>query len=77
MIENILILESIDYLISSGKTGTRKDLARKFEVSERTISRWIDLMRLHGAQISFCRTKRSFRYDMPGRFLIKIEFVKE
>jgi len=75
MIESIFIYERLNYLISIRKTGTRKDLAKKFNVSERTVSRWIDFMKSHGAEISFCRIRKSFYYNTPGNFIIKLEFV--
>lgn len=70
MMHEILALESLDYLISISKTGTRKQLATKFSVSERTISRWIEFMKDNGASIAFCRTKKSFFYKSPGNFII-------
>lgn len=70
----IHFLESLDYLISISKTGTRKQLAEKFGVSERTISRWIDFMKDNGANIEFCRRKKSFFYVQPGKFIVVIGF---
>lgn len=77
MIDNIFIFERLDYLISIQKTGTRKELAKKFEVSERTISRWVEFMKNHGAAIRFSRNKRSFIYTKPGKFIINIEFREQ
>jgi len=74
MNNNIFIFERLDYLISVGKTGTRKELAGKFNVSERTISRWIDFMKTNGAGITFSRTKKSFVYTKPGKFSISVQF---
>jgi len=74
MIDDIFIFERLDYLISTGKTGTRKELADKFNVSERTISRRIEFMRTHGAEIAFSRIRRSFVYTKPGRFFISVQF---
>jgi len=74
MIDNIFIFERLDYLISIGKTGTRKELAEKFEVSERTISRWVEFMKTYGAEITFSRNRRSFVYTKPGKFTISVQF---
>jgi predicted DNA-binding transcriptional regulator YafY len=74
MIETIFIFERLDYLISTNNTGTRKKLAEKFNVSERTISRWIEIMKSYGAEIEFNRAKRSFIYSKAGRFEISMKF---
>jgi transposase len=74
MIDTIFIYERLDYLISTGKTGTRKELAKKFNVSERTVSRWVEFMKTHGAEITYSRHKRSFVYSNPGKFSIVIQF---
>lgn len=74
MIEEIFLLQRLDYLISVKKTGTRRDLARRFGVSERTISRYISIMNSLGSQIVFCRTCGSFKYAKPGKFIIEIGF---
>jgi len=74
MIDDIFIFERLDYLISIGKTGTRRELGKKFGVSERTISRWIEFMKTYGAEIKFSRDKKSFVYCKPGKFSISIQF---
>lgn len=77
MIKEIFIFENLDYLISITKTGTRKNLATKFNVSERTISRWIEIMKTYGAEIVFSKQKQSFIYKNPGTFISKFEFRKQ
>jgi predicted DNA-binding transcriptional regulator YafY len=74
MRNKINLYESLDYLISSTKTGTRKQLAIKFGVSERTISRYIELMNENGAAVRYNRHKQSFFYEKPGRFVVSLEF---
>lgn len=74
MRNKINLYESLDYLISSNRTGTRKELSTKFGVSERTISRYIEMMNDNGAKIKYDRQKRSFCYEKPGRFVISMEF---
>jgi predicted DNA-binding transcriptional regulator YafY len=72
--KEIFTLESLDYLISASKTGTRQDLAKRFDVSERTISRLIEVMNSHGAEITFSRTKRSYVYKKQGNFIVQFAF---
>ncbi|SFH34103.1 HTH domain-containing protein [Pedobacter insulae] len=74
MRSKINLYESLDYLISSNRTGTRKQLALKFGVSERTISRYIEMMNENGAAVKYNRHKRSFCYEKPGRFVVLLEF---
>jgi len=74
MRSKINLYESLDYLISSSSTGTRKELANKFGVSERTISRYLEMMNENGAAIHYNRLKRSFCYQKPGRFIVALEF---
>lgn len=74
MLHKALVLESLDYLIYTKKTGTRKQLANKFSVSERTISRWIEFMKENGADIDYCRQRKSFYYLTPGKFIVVVKF---
>jgi len=67
-------IELIDYLISTKRTGTRQQLSQRLEVSTRTVSRYIEMMNLNGAQIKFNRSKNTFEYAKPGRFVISFGF---
>jgi len=77
MIQDIHNLQRLDYLISTGTAGTRKNLSEKFGVSQRTISRWLETMNNNGACIIFCRLKKSFKYAEPGNFVVQMEFKKK
>ncbi|WP_051692011.1 HTH domain-containing protein [Pedobacter borealis] len=77
MIETIFRLEKLDYLIRTSKTGSRKVLAEKFNVSERTISRWLEFMRDRGAEIQFERSRNSYSYKKSGVFTVKAEFIQK
>jgi predicted DNA-binding transcriptional regulator YafY len=72
--KEILAIERLDYLICSKTTGTREDLSAKFNVSIRTISRWLEFMNESGAVIKYSRTRRSFYYLNPGKFIVNIGF---
>ncbi|SMO72360.1 HTH domain-containing protein [Solitalea koreensis] len=76
MIEIIFRLEQLDYLIKTSKTGSRKVLAQKLKVSERTISRWLEFMRDRGAEIEYDRKINSFLYKKSGNFVVKAEFIE-
>lgn len=77
MIQEIYNLQRLDYLISTGTAGTRKNLAEKFGVSERTISRWLETMKDNGAEVIFCRLRMTFRYSEPGNFVVQMEFKRK
>ena len=77
MIKEIFIFERLDYMISTMKSGTRKELAVKFNVSIRTISRMIDTMKNNGAEIDFCRRRNSYFYRTPGKFIVTFEFKNQ
>lgn len=72
--KEILAIKRLDYLICSKTTGTREDLATKFNVSIRTISRWLEFMKDSGAVIKYSRIRRSFYYSSPGKFIVNIGF---
>jgi predicted DNA-binding transcriptional regulator YafY len=67
-------LEILDHLIFIKATGTRADLAIKLEVSSRTVSRYLEIMKLNGAEIRFNRSKNTFEYAKAGRFVVFIGF---
>lgn len=74
MIDLLFTLEKLDYLIYTTRTGTRGELSAKLNISERTISRYIDYLRSFGAEIEFCRSRKSYYYKYKGKFVFKIEF---
>ncbi len=59
-IERLKRLNYLVQLIENEGTGTAGDLADKFEVSRRTIFRYIEELRGMGADISYSYTKNSF-----------------
>ncbi|KAA8476162.1 HTH domain-containing protein [Arcticibacter tournemirensis] len=61
-------LERIDYLIRSKSTGTPDELARRLEMSERTLYAFIHEMRASGAPIGYSKTIRSYYYLKKGKF---------
>lgn len=64
-------LEYLDELIRKRATGSPRELARKFEVSERTIYDYIKILKELGAEICFCNIAQSYIYMKQGRFDFK------
>jgi DeoR/GlpR family transcriptional regulator of sugar metabolism len=55
--------ERLDYLlqlVTHGNTGSPSSLANRFGVSKRTIKRIIDVLRLKGYNISYCRKRETY-----------------
>lgn len=61
-------LEYLNTLIRKKSTGSPEQLADKLHVSERTIFEYIDILRSLGAEIKYCRIKRSYCYSTDGTF---------
>lgn len=53
-------IETIKYLSQHKRTGTPKSLAKKLDVSERTLLRMVQQIREQGCSISFNRDKGSY-----------------
>ena len=66
----------LDQLIRLKATGTPKQLAKKFEVSERTIKRVIKKLReKFDCPISYSKIRKSYYYEYPGHLIIKFETI--
>ena len=59
-IDNLILVEK---LIRRRNTGTPKDLAHRLSVSRSAVYNIIDELKLHGADIKYCRTGCTFYYD--------------
>ena len=53
-------LETIKYLSQHKRTGTPKTLAKKLDLSERTLQRMVQQLREMGCPISYDRDKGSY-----------------
>lgn len=53
-------LDQIEKLIQSSNTGTPKELAKRLCVSERTLRRFIERLRIKNKSIRFCRKAQSY-----------------
>ena len=60
--------EYLDYLIRAKATGPPRTLAKKMDVSLRTIFEYIEILRSLGAPIYFDKHKQTYCYEESGRF---------
>ncbi len=65
--------ERLDQLIRLKATGTPKELARKFETTERTIFRMINELKEIGCPVYYNRERESYCYKFEGKLIIKFE----
>lgn len=61
-------LEYLNSLIRKKATGSPQQLAKKLNVSERTIFEYVDILRSLGAEINYCRNRKSYYYSVDGTF---------
>ncbi len=66
-------LEYIDYLIKSKSGGTPQEMARRLNISERTLFETLAHMKDLGAPICYCRHMRVYYYDQRGCFDFKFK----
>ena len=66
-------LKYLDYLISHKITGTPKQLADKFEFSERLVYEYINDLRELGAEIRFDKCCNSYVYTSSGQLIIEFK----
>ena len=64
-------LEHLDYLIRVKATGNPRSLAKKLNISLRTVHEYISTLKALGAPINYNRVKGTYYYDENGRFCFK------
>jgi predicted DNA-binding transcriptional regulator YafY len=67
-------LEYLDYLIRIKATGNPDILARKLNISKRTVYEYIDILKSLEAPILYDKHKETYYYTEIGRFHFK--FIK-
>lgn len=67
-------LQCIDTLIQEHKTGTAADLGEVIGVSERTIYKYLKMMKRHGAPIAFNAFTKTYYYKKEGSFVFAFSF---
>ena len=68
LIQQLNQLERLDALIRRKATGTPRELARKFSVSERTVYNLLETLRQMGAEIEYCHSRCSYYYTIQMKF---------
>ena len=68
-------LQSLDHLIKIKGTGSPKELARRLNISERSIYDYIELLRTLGAPIRYSKIRRSYYYEDDGS--LNLKFLKK
>jgi predicted DNA-binding transcriptional regulator YafY len=69
--------QHIDTLIQEHKTGTPAELAGIVGVSERTIYKYIRLMKNVGAPIAFNAMTKTYYYTIEGSFVCAFSFSEK
>lgn len=69
LIEQLNQLKRFDALIRRKGTGRPIDLARKFDVSERTIYNYLAVLKELGAEIEYCSIRGSCLYSTANHQL--------
>ena len=68
IVEKLKKLESLDRLIHMKSTGTPLQLAERMNLSERQVRRYIEEMRIMGAEIRYNDFLKSYEYLKPTKF---------
>ncbi|MDY0280331.1 MAG: hypothetical protein RBR35_07205 [Salinivirgaceae bacterium] len=68
IVEKLQKLESLDRLIRMKSTGTPHQLAERMNLSERQLRRYIEEMRIMGAEIRYNDYLKSYEYLKPMKF---------
>ena len=53
----------LDTLIRKRATGSPSALARRFEVSEATVYRWLQELKEFGLPVKYCRRRKTYLYE--------------
>jgi len=72
LLDRINRINRLHKLIQSKSTGSPKDLANRFNCSERCIYRLIGDLRSLNLEISYCRSRRSYVYISQTEFAVSI-----
>ncbi len=58
----------MDHLIRTKSGGTPRQMARRLNISERTLFETIQQMKNFGAPIRYCRIRKVYYYEEEGGF---------
>lgn len=60
--EQLMLVKRLHYLITVRGTGTPQKLAIKLGISRASVFKYLDELRNLGAEISYCRNRKSYYY---------------
>ena len=72
-LQKIQTIERFDQLIKLKATGSARELALRANLSKSTVYEIIDLMKSMGAEIEYCKSRRSYYYVVEKT--LRIGFV--
>ena len=72
-LEKLNLIERVDQLIKLKATGSTIELANKLNIARSTVYEIIETMKAMGADIEYCRQRKSFCY--PKEVVLSIGFV--
>lgn len=75
--EDIKKLKYLHWLITQNATGSPKQFAKKLGMTERSVYRIIDDLRLSGFPIRYSEHKKSYQYDKSVTVIIEISIEGE
>lgn len=61
-IEKTMLIARINQLIKQGRTGSAREFAQRIGVSKSTVYDILETMKMMGAEIEYCRNRRSYYY---------------
>jgi len=73
-IEKTILIERIDQLIRLKATGSARELAKRVGVSKSSLYEILEVMKMMGAEISYCRYEKSYYYTAEK--VLAIGFVE-
>ena len=67
-LEKRSLLERLHELIRRCATGTAAQCAKRLEISRAGFYRHLDMLKMFGAEIKYCRYKKTYRYATDFQF---------
>jgi len=61
--EQYILLKRIDFFIKKKATGSALELAKKLNISRATLFRQFSNLKILGAKISYCSSRKTYFYE--------------
>jgi DNA-binding IclR family transcriptional regulator len=75
-LEKIQHLERLDQLIRHKATGSPDEIATRMQIARSTVYELVDCLRFFGAEVEYCRVRKTFYYIGDKKFNIGFESIK-